>query len=71
MPLVPEFNHKPLKPIYVPRRANERASWKQRSLILTLYKRRKLPPPDVNKLTRADAAGIISSMLDNEAEVEE
>lgn len=71
MPLVPEFNHKPLRPIYVPTSGNEPATLKQKSFIMTLYRRRELPVPDLKQLTKGQASVIISNMLDNTVEIEE
>lgn len=68
MPKVPEFNHKPLKSIYVPRDIDELASLKQKNLIITLCERRKLEVPvklRVSQLKKGDAAQIISAMLND------
>lgn len=64
MPKIPEYNHKPLKPIYNSTNPNEPASLKQKSLLDTLYRRRKIDIPDMSKLTKGKAAELISSMLD-------
>lgn len=64
MPAVPQFNHKPIKPLFNPTDLKAPASLKQRSLIDTLCRRRKLEPPDMTKLTKGQAAELISRMLE-------
>lgn len=63
MPKVPQINNKPLKSIYVPRDVNERATVKQKNLLITLHERRKLKAPDLKNMTKGEATVIISSML--------
>lgn len=64
MPKVPEWNLPPLKSIYNPKDGGVGlASMKQKNLIITLCERRKLTKPDFTKLTKGQAAQLISSML--------
>lgn len=68
MPKVPKYNHKPLKIIYSPGNNKEPASLKQKSLITTLFERRKVTPPSMKGITKGEAATIISNILDNRTE---
>jgi hypothetical protein len=72
MPTVPEYKfNRQLKQLYLPADAGAPATLKQRSLILTLHERRKLQPPDLSKLTKGQAAVLISRMLHKEKEEEQ
>lgn len=64
MPSVPEYNFKPIRPVYAARWSSEPATLKQKSLILALCKERKLPIPEVRQLTKADAATMLDSLLE-------
>lgn len=64
MTSVPQYNNKPLKPIYNPVNVTALASLKQRSLIDTLCRRRKVTPPNMTRMTKGQAAELISRMLD-------
>ncbi len=63
MPKVSPLNLKPLKTIYNPLDVHAPASMKQKNLILILCERRKVPPPQLDKMEKGQAAEIISAML--------
>lgn len=64
MPQVPEWNLPKIKPIYNPLDVGAPATLKQKSLIDTLCRRRKIEVPDMKSLTKGQAAAIISGMLE-------
>jgi hypothetical protein len=65
MPKVPQYNSQPVQSIYNPTNPNDKASVKQKSLLLTLCERRKIQPPELSTLTMGQASQIISDMLDS------
>lgn len=65
MPEVPEWNLPKIKPIYNPTDVSAPATLKQRSLIDTLCRRRKIELPDMKSLTKGQAAAVISRVLES------
>lgn len=54
MPKVPEYNLKPLKPIYNPRNPYKPVSYKQKNLIITMCEQRGIKVPNLNRRLSLD-----------------